>query len=355
MAQKKNIAVAILNWNGAHFLSKFLPSVIQHSPLADVIVIDNNSSDHSIEVLSTDFPDIQVIQLDKNYGFAEGYNKGLKNLDYDYFVLLNSDVEVPANWLEPQLEFLQSDQSLVACAPLILDYANKHNFEYAGAAGGYLDKDAFAFCAGRIFYAFEENKDQFNTNREVFWASGAALMIKTWAWKEVEGFDGSFFAHMEEIDLCWRLKNRGYKIGVCGKAEIYHVGGGTLDRQSAFKTYLNFRNNLFLIVKNYRGNSLFFFTIKRMCLDGIAGIRFMLEGNFNYLFAVLKAHFHFYSKLSYYLKLRKTEKQHWKSANLFGLYQGSILLAFFFKHKHKFSQLDQKLFFGQNPENEKIN
>jgi GT2 family glycosyltransferase len=258
-------------------------------------------------------------------------------------VLLNSDVEVPENWLTPQIAYLNSDPKLVACAPLILSYAEQDCFEYAGAAGGYLDKDGFAFCAGRIFYAFEKNTGQYNTNREVFWASGAALTIKSSAWKEVNGFDGTFFAHMEEIDLCWRLKNRGYKIGVCGEAKVYHIGGGTLDRQSSFKTYLNFRNNLFLLLKNHRSSALLPFILRRMILDGIAGIRFLTEGNFSYFFAVLKAHFHFYSKFFYYIKLRNTEKKHWKTPNLCGQFRGSILVSFFLKHKHNFQQLDSKL------------
>ncbi len=344
MTPAKNIAVVILNWNGAKYLKRFLPSVIGNSPDADVIVVDNHSTDDSIDLLHTHFTDVQTIVLEKNYGFAEGYNKGLQNLDYEYFVLLNSDVEVPKNWLSPQISFLDSDPKLVACAPLILSHAEQDCFEYAGAAGGYLDKDGFAFCAGRIFYAFEKNTGQYNTNREVFWASGAALTIKSSAWKEVSGFDGTFFAHMEEIDLCWRLKNRGYKIGVCGEAKVYHIGGGTLDRQSSFKTYLNFRNNLFLLLKNHRSSALLPFIFRRMILDGIAGIRFLTEGNLPYFFAVLKAHFHFYSKFFYYIKLRKAEKKFWKTPNLCGQYRGSILVSFFLKHKHNFQQLDSKLF-----------
>lgn len=343
MTRAKNIAVVILNWNGAKYLKRFLPSVISNSPEADVIVIDNSSSDESVELLKSEFENVQTIFLDKNYGFAEGYNKGLQDLDYEYFVLLNSDVDVPKNWLSPQIAYLNSDPKLVACAPLILSYAEQDYFEYAGAAGGYLDRDGFAFCAGRIFYAFEKNTGQYNTNREVFWASGAALTIKSSAWKEVNGFDGTFFAHMEEIDLCWRLKNRGYKIGVCGEAKVYHIGGGTLDRQSSFKTYLNFRNNLFLLLKNHRSSALLPFILRRMILDGIAGIRFLTEGNFAYFFAVLKAHFHFYSKFFYYIKLRNTEKKFWKTPNLCGQYRGSILVSFFLKHKHNFQQLDSKL------------
>ena len=344
MTGSKNIAVVILNWNGAKYLKRFLQSVISNSPEADIIVIDNCSSDESVQLLSEKFAQVQTIVLDKNYGFAEGYNRGLQNLNYEFFVLLNSDVEVPENWLSPQISYLNSDPKLVACAPLILSHAEQDCFEYAGAAGGYLDKDGFAFCAGRIFYAFEKNTGQYNSNREVFWASGAALTIKSHAWKEVNGFDGTFFAHMEEIDLCWRLKNRGYKIGVCGEAKIFHIGGGTLDRQSSYKTYLNFRNNLYLLLKNHRSSALMPFILRRMVIDGIAGIRFLTEGNFSYFNAVIKAHFHFYLNFRYYINLRNNEKKHWKTPNLCGQFRGSILVSFFLKHKQNFQQLDSSLF-----------
>ena len=244
------------------------------------------------------------------------------------------------------LNYLKSNSNLAACAPIILDHNQQDFFEYAGAGGGYLDKDAYPFCAGRIFYSFEKNTQQYSENKEVFWASGAALMIKQHMWKMVNGFDPTFFAHMEEIDLCWRLKNRGYGIGVCGGSNVYHIGGGTLDRQSAFKTYLNFRNSLFLIVKNHRRSLLAPFIFKRLMLDGIAGIRFLLEGNPKYTFSVLKAHFHFYSKLNFYFKLRKLEKKHWVEPNLYGYFAGSILVSFFLKHKKKFGELDQRLFFN---------
>jgi len=202
---KKEIAVAILNWNGAHFLERFLPQVIENSPEAEIIVIDNASEDHSTELLKQNFPSVKCVLLDKNYGFAEGYNRGLREIDFPYLVLLNSDVETPKGWLNPLFDFLKSNSNMAACAPLILDIQNKDYFEYAGAAGGYLDQDAYPFCAGRIFYNFEKNVQQYSENREVFWASGAALMIKREMWQKVNGFDPTFFAHMEEIDMCWRL------------------------------------------------------------------------------------------------------------------------------------------------------
>jgi len=317
-----------------------------NSPEAEVVVIDNASTDNSVEFLHEKFPQTRCIQLYQNYGFAEGYNLGLQDLDYEFFVLLNSDVEVPPNWLGPMLKYMEENESIAACSPRIMDYKNHNNFEYAGAAGGYLDRDAFAFCAGRIFYSFEENKGQYNSNREVFWASGAAFMIRKSMWNLVNGFDSSFFAHMEEIDLCWRLKNRGFGIGICGESSVFHVGGGTLDRLSPYKTYLNFRNNLYLIVKNHRRSWLIPFLLKRLVLDGIAGARFLFEGNFKYTMAVLKAHFHFYFKAHYYFSIRKQEKTNWTKPNLCGYYSGSILVAFFLKHKKNFSELNPDLFFN---------
>jgi GT2 family glycosyltransferase len=272
----KRVAVVILNWNGEKFLKQFLPGVVQHSQdMADVVVIDNASKDSSVTFLRNQFPDVRVIELSKNYGFAGGYNHGLKDISHEYFVLLNSDVEVTEGWIKPVIDFMESQPGMVACQPKMLDFHRKEWFEYAGAAGGFIDKDAYAFCAGRIFYEFEKDDQQYSQNEEVFWASGAALFIRRDAWNEVGGLDQDFFAHMEEIDLCWRLKNRGYKIGACRQSIVYHYGGGTLDRLSPFKTYLNFRNNLYMIVKNYRAGNLTWHLLRRMSLDGIAAIRFI--------------------------------------------------------------------------------
>lgn len=341
----KSAAVAILNWNGEKFLQQFLPSVVAHSSdVADVYVIDNNSKDGSIAYLEKHHPEVKIIRLDDNYGFAGGYNRGLAAIPNDYYILLNSDVEVTAGWIKPVLNYIESQPGMVACQPKILDYHRKEWFEYAGAAGGYIDKDAFAFCAGRIFYEFEKDEAQYHNNEEVFWASGAAMFIRRSAWQEVHGLDTDFFAHMEEIDLCWRLKNRGYKIGACRQSVVYHYGGGTLDRHSPFKSYLNFRNNLYMIVKNYRASNLFFKLFRRLSLDGFAALRFLSEGKFKHFYSVLKAHYSFYKNLSTLLKKRKHEEPFSREPNLSGLYNGSIIKHFFIGRKHLFGELDKDLF-----------
>jgi GT2 family glycosyltransferase len=342
----KRTAIVILNWNGEKFLKEFLPNVVLFSEeLADVVVIDNASSDGSLAYIRAGFPQVQIIKLAKNYGFAGGYNHGLKELQHEIFVLLNSDVEVTQGWIGPVLRYMDSVPDMVACQPKILDYHRKEWFEYAGAAGGFIDKDGYAFCAGRIFFEFEKDHGQYTTNEEVFWASGAAMFIRRKAWEEVEGLDEDFFAHMEEIDLCWRLKNRGYKIGACRESVVYHFGGGTLDRQSPFKTYLNFRNNLYMILKNHRESNLFVKLIRRMILDGIAGIRFVTEGKYKHLIAVLKAHLSFYKNYRKLHSKRILEEKSLHSPNLMGMYESSIIKHFFVWGRRTFSELDRSRFY----------
>jgi GT2 family glycosyltransferase len=341
----KSVAVAILNWNGKNWLEKFLPNVIAHSEeVADIVIIDNGSTDDSFDFCSKNFPSVQWIGLEKNHGFAGGYNEGLQHLTHPYFMLLNSDVEVTPNWLLPLIDWMEERPALAACQPKVIDYQTKIQFEYAGGAGGYLDKDGYAFCAGRMFYAFEKDNGQYQGRKDVFWATGAAMMIRRSAWIEVNGFDADFFAHMEEIDLCWRLKNRGYSIGAELNSTVYHVGGGTLDRQNPMKTYLNFRNNLYLITKNHRRSALFFHIFRRLILDGVAGIRFATETKWPHLWAVVRAHFSFYVMLPNMLKKRKLESPHIKEINNSGLYKSSVVYAFFIQHKSKFSQLDPRSF-----------
>lgn len=341
----KRVGVAILNWNGEKFLRQFLPGVIAHSrELADIYVIDNASSDGSIALLKAEFPEVQIVQLEKNYGFAGGYNKGLTQIPNELFVLLNSDVEVTPHWMEPVLAYMDAHADMKACQPKILDFHRKEWFEYAGAAGGFIDKDGFAFCAGRMFYAFDKDENQYAQNEEVFWASGASLFIYRDAYFEVDGLDEDFFAHMEEIDLCWRLKNRGYAIGACRESIVYHYGGGTLDRMNPYKTFLNFRNNLFLIMKNHRGSSVAWRLLRRMILDGLAGVRFLTEGNFKYFFAVIHAHFSFYYAFPKMYRRRKKLKAHDGQINLKGLYTGSIIKAFFIQKIRHFQQLDTRFF-----------
>lgn len=248
----KKTAVVILNWNGRKFLKKFLPDVIKFSKKdAEVIVADNASTDDSVAVLKADFPEIRIIENKSNGGFAKGYNQALKLIDAEYYILLNSDIEVTENWINPVIELMESDKNIAACQPKIRSYHEKEKFEYAGAAGGFIDKFGYPFCRGRIFQSLEEDKGQYDDTVEIFWATGAALFIRAELYHKLGGMDDDFFAHMEEIDLCWRLKNEGYKIMYCPKSTVYHVGGGTLPTSSSWKTYLNFRNNFFLIYKNH--------------------------------------------------------------------------------------------------------
>lgn len=339
-----NTAVAILNWNGLNHLQTYLPSVVENSQSqnVEVYVIDNGSTDSSCNWIAENYPSVNVVKLDRNYGFAGGYNKGLAQINSDRYILLNSDVRVTSGWIEKTAKCME-ELNLRACSPLILDDKNPEYFEYAGAAGGHIDKDGFMFCEGRIFDSFEKPSDLQIENKEVFWASGAALFIDSDIWREVGGLDEEFFAHMEEIDLCWRIKSRGHKVGITADAVVYHLGGGTLSGSNPKKVFLNFRNNLFLLIKNQRG---FWpgFILRRLILDGIAGARFMLRGEFSFLFAIIKAHLAFYAKLGSMLRKRKKERLESNNPNLVGKYSGSIIVAYFIKGINKFKDLDKSKF-----------
>ncbi len=333
-------AVIILNWNGVGHLQTYLPSVVAHSKDAEVIIADNASSDESVSWLKTHYPELRIIQLDKNYGFAGGYNKAIEQVNHDYIVLLNSDVEVTENWLAKPIELLDSNNKLAAIQPKILAHKEKHKFEYAGAAGGYMDKHYYAFCRGRLFDDLEEDKHQFDEDyKEVFWATGACLFVKRELYQETEGLDTDFFAHMEEIDLCYRLKNRGYSIGYTGKSTVYHLGGGTLKKVNPFKTYLNYRNNLYLIYKNHFHSSLFPLLFTRMILDGLsAGVK-VTHGEWGNVAAIFKSHMHFYKALPSLIGKRKKLKAVLHQPNLTGLYQHSIIQQYFLKGVKTYQQL----------------
>ena len=341
-----SIAVAILNWNGIGHLKTYLPSVVEHSKDEGVVVyvIDNGSTDESCSWITENYPSVVLVKLDKNHGFAGGYNLGLESISADRYVLLNSDVRVSKGWIESVTTTMDSKE-LTACSPLIMSDSSPENYEYSGAAGGYIDKDGFMFCAGRVFNTFERSHDAYSVDKEVFWASGAALFIDSKAWNEVNGLDSDFFAHMEEIDLCWRLKNRGYKVGVCGSSKVYHLGGGTLSSSSPLKVYLNFRNNLLLLLKNKNG---FWpiFMLRRMILDGIAAVRFLIRGEFSFFFAVFRAHLIFYTMIFSTLRKRSVEKDSKSSnrPNLKGRYNKSIIIQYFFKGNTKFSDLETEDF-----------
>lgn len=335
-------AIVILNYNGLEHLQKHLPGVIRHSAPARVVVIDNASTDQSVPWLKTHHPDVELIVNDKNYGFAGGYNRGLEKVKADVFVLLNSDIEVTENWLDAPLHHLVSDETIAACQPKIMALLNPSHFEHAGASGGYVDRYGFPFCRGRIFDFAEEDTGQYNDTSEVFWASGACMFIKAQAFFKAGGFDDDFFAHMEEIDLCWRLKRLGYKIFVVPVSVVYHLGGGTLQYQSTFKTRLNFRNNLYMMQKNLH-NHIFVTLLWRLFLDGIAGWKFLLSGNARHTWAILQAHFDFYKHLPANRKKRKAfNRQHQPHPNypLTGWYKRSIVFDYFWRKKKKFSDLD---------------
>lgn len=340
----KKVAVVILNWNGETFLRQFLPGVVQHSKaLADIWVVDNASTDGSLAYIGAEHPEVLCHRFDVNHGFARGYNLSVEHIRNEVLVLLNSDVEVTENWIAPVLACMEAS-GFSACQPSIRDFRQRDTFEYAGAAGGFIDKDGYVFCAGRIFNAFEKEEGQFGPCEEVFWASGAALFVRRSAYIEVGGFDEDFYAHMEEIDLCWRLKNRGYRVGACRTAHVFHVGGGTLDRLSPFKTFLNFRNNLYLLVKNYQEGQLFGKMLRRQVLDGVAALHFCTEGKFNYAWSVLKAHFSYYRHLGLCLKKRRSEREATHDRNITGLYRGSIVRDFFLRKKLRVSLLDPSKF-----------
>ncbi len=333
----KKVAVVILNYNGIKFLEKFLPNVLEKtSEDADVWVADNNSLDGSVEYLSEHFPDVRLIENKYNGGFATGYNMALSKIKADYYVLLNSDIEVTDNWVKPVIELMESDPEIAVCQPKIRSYYDREKFEYAGASGGFIDKYGYPFCRGRIFQSLEEDKGQYDDPAEVFWATGACMFVKADIYHKYGGLDGDFFAHMEEIDFCWRLKNEGYKVMVNPASVVYHVGGGTLPPKSARKTYLNFRNNFSLLYKNLPENKLIYTFLVRLFMDGIAGLKFLLEGDFLDFTAVIEAHLYFYRNLG---KLRKKRKEI-RQRNVGHIYQGNIVFAHYLFGKKKYSELE---------------
>jgi len=349
MNQTPKVAVVILNWNGVKHLRQFLPSVLTSVwPNLDIIVGDNASTDGSVEFIRQEYPSVQIIQNDRNYGFTGGYNKVLAQVEADYFILLNSDVEVSPGWIAPVIELMESDPLIAAAAPKIKAYLQKDHFEHAGAAGGFIDKYGYPFCQGRlIFNQIEEDRGQYQQSREVFWATGAAMFVKKRYWLEAGGFDDRFFAHMEEIDLCWRLKNMGYKVMYCAGSEIFHLGGGTLNVENPFKTFLNFRNNLLLLQNNLPFWRAAFVIALRICLDFLALIRFLSEKKFKDAWAVSRAHQNFFFRqLFSSRKLQNgtlpgvTLKRQIKKYPLSGIYKRSLIWAIFIKKKRYFTELD---------------
>lgn len=327
-------AIVILNWNGKKLLEQFLPSVISHSNEATIYVADNASTDDSVNFIKSNFPTIKIIQNTENGGFAKGYNDALKDIDADIFCLLNNDVEVTKNWLSPIISIFKSEPNTVIIQPKILDYKCKAYFEYAGAAGGFIDKYGYPYCRGRIFNTVEKDEKQYNDTSQIFWASGACFFIRKNAFVTLNGFDEAFFAHMEEIDLCWRAKNLDYDIKYAGASTVFHLGGATLNNTNPKKTYLNFRNSLFMLTKNLPKGQVFYIVFIRLLLDGIAGIQFLITGKFSHFIAVIKSHFNFYMFLPKLLKQRKTLQQKKK------YYQTtSIVWSYFVDNKKTFNSL----------------
>lgn len=332
------VSVVILNWNGRNYLEKFLPSVTSTTYVnAHIVLVDNCSTDDSIAYTRTNFPSVEIVQLKQNYGFAKGYNEGLKYVESDYYILLNSDVEVESGWLEPMVQLMESDKSIGICQPKLMQYDLKTHFEYAGAAGGWLDSLGYPFAKGRIFDICEEDRGQYNQTEPIFWASGAAMMIRAKLYHDLGGLDEFFFAHQEEIDLCWRAQRAGNKVYICSESKVYHVGGGTLPKGNMRKVYLNFRNNLIMLAKNLPTGRLLFVLTVRFCLDHISSFKAIWNGEMRYAYAVIRAHHGFGKWLwSNWGKLSKEKKS---TKNLKGYFRGSVVWAHFARNKKTFREI----------------
>lgn len=327
-----DVVVAILNYNGRTFLEKFLPSVILHSKdLADVVVIDNASSDKSIEYLESFQPEVQIIQLEQNLGFAEGYNQGLKSLDYLYVLLLNSDILVPKGYLEPLIRVLNQNKDVACVQPKIKSFHQPNKFEHAGAAGGFLDFLGYPFCQGRLLNKTEEDHGQYNQDKPVFWTTGACMLIRKRVFDQAGAFDGRFFAHMEEIDLCWRIQKLGFTCYYTHESEVFHVGGGTLSYQSPQKVFLNFRNNLWMLLKNLPLRDLCWIIPLRLILDGLAGILFLMQKNPPAFMAVIRAHFSFY-------RLARTIFKQRSSSIKIALFPKSLVYQFYIRGRKRYQE-----------------
>lgn len=339
------VATVILNYNGKDYLRQFLPSVLETNyPNHQIIVADNGSTDDSITFLKNEFPTVRIIELPENLGFAAGYNKAIECVNSDYLVLLNSDVEVTPNWLLPMITHLEQQPKLAAAQPKIRAFHQKEYFEHAGAAGGYIDRLIYPFCRGRIFETCEKDNGQYDTTQEIFWASGAAFVVKTALFKTFDGFDGGYFAHMEEIDLCWRMKRAGYGIAVVPESVVYHVGGGTLDYSSPNKVYLNFRNRLRTVFKNESTTTLIWLFPIILMIDGLAVFKFLLDGKFRSIWAIIRGHWSFFfsiftwiTKRKYYNKIIKNNRV--GEPNNEGRYNRSVVWKYYVAGKKRFSQL----------------
>jgi len=326
-----SVAVVILNWNGRKHLKTYLPSVVKNSGNATIYLADNASTDDSIAFTKENFPSVKFILNESNGGFAKGYNDALKELNEDYFILLNSDVEVTPNWIPPVIEYLETKENVCIAQPKIKAYLNKDKFEYAGAAGGFIDFLGYPFCQGRIFDSIEKDSSQYDTSREIFWATGACMFIKSSIFKQLGGFDERYFAHMEEIDLCWRAKNIGYSVYYVAESTVYHLGGGTMKNTNPRKTFLNFRNSLMTLYKNDQSNYTRLKILLRLILDGLAFVKLLISSGPQHAFAILRAHFSFY-------KMKKF-KSSTENPNLKGILKSSIVWSYYARRIKHFYQL----------------
>lgn len=335
----KRTAVVILNWNGQPMLERFMPSVVANTE-ADVIVADNGSTDGSLAFLRERYPAVRLITLDRNYGFAEGYNRALAEAEgYDYYVLLNSDVECTPHWVEPLEALLDANPDIAVAQPKLLMFDRKDTFEYAGGAGGFIDKYGYPFCRGRLFSTLEKDHGQYDDQCDIFWATGAAMFVRATAWKQVGGLDGDFFAHMEEIDFCWRIHNAGQRVAYCPQSALYHVGGGTLPKSNPFKTQLNFRNNLSMLYKNLPDDRLRRVLAMRMWLDRVAALKFLIEGHLGEYLAVRKAHKEYRA-----WKPQLEEKRGAiKPKQVHCIYQGHLLVDYYLLGRKHFSGLRKEM------------
>lgn len=346
--RKSCVGIVILNFNGKEHLKRFLPSVLGTAyPELTIWVADNASTDDSVSYLKNYYPNVSLIELDENYGFAEGYNQALEQIKnkVDYYVLLNSDVEVKPGWLQPIIQILDQQKDVAAVQPKIRSYHQKNSFEYAGAAGGWMDVLGYPFCRGRVISTTELDEGQYDTNDEIFWATGAAMVIRSKLYHQMGGLDGDYFAHMEEIDLCWRLKRAGYKIMACTDAVVYHVGGGTLSYNTPGKTFLNFRNSLYTLFKNERKRKLLWLIPMRLLLDGLAAGLFLTERKFSHILSIIKAHFQFYFSIFTLIKKRRkikrlvVQNQIADKTNSAGVFYGSIIWKYYLAGKKTFKEI----------------
>ena len=335
----KKVAVVILNYNGERYLEQFLPTVMANCDpeMVEIVVADNASTDYSLDLMHDCFPDIRVIENGSNDGFSTGYNLALKQVEAQYYVLLNSDIEVTPNWIEPIIALMDADPQIAACQPKIRSYYHPEEFEYAGACGGFIDKYGYPFCRGRVFQHLEEDKGQYDTPMEVFWATGACMFVRADLYHQIGGLDDSFFAHMEEIDLCWRLKNAGYKVYCCPQSVVYHIGGGTLPKNSPRKTYLNFRNNLSVLVKNLPRGHVSRIILYRIFLDWVAAFKFLFERCPKDFWMVFKAHWDFYKRLKSLREKRRMTTQRKVSC----IYQENIVFGSMVRGRKRFSELKE--------------